>query len=373
MASLCQTAADAATAAAAHLRSATERGDVAQAVADAARAGHIVFLLADTAQTALADEIAAALRRRFPSDPWPPLLAITASARPLALLGCEYGVASPLTRQAEMLVRASDVVLVLAGARPSTDLLGAVERAVLRGAVVVGLGLPPSTVVAHPGITLPEAGGTASDRQAVRPVEQLIACQLALGHALADALAAQLPAEHPPDVRPALVFFGCINCNATLTIPRHLAGRRGVCPYCYNNTILAPDLSAPVSERRARMRFALREVALRVSLAPPGGSPLLLPGTATLGNLSTGGALFTIADSRVEVQPGDPLLIELTTPAFQRSLDLRGVVKRVTREANLTHIGLAFGDLAPAVAERLRILESNLVLRNLAAREPKDP
>lgn len=351
-------ASSALTATRALLDAATERGDVAQAAADALRAGRILYLLADTARGALAEEIAASLRRRFPDPLWPPVIPLTAGTRLLALIGCEHGASGPLSHQAEMLLCQGDVALLVLNSELSPDLLSAAALAVTQGATVAGLGMPPSPIQANPAILLPEA-----------PVERLIECQLALGNALAEALARLLPAERPADVEPALVSFGCMNCDAPLTIPRHLAGRRGVCPYCFNNTTLAPDLPTPENEKRAHMRFALRQVALRVSLVSPTRAPLQLPGQIVLENLSPGGLLFTLIDSRLELQPDDPLLIELSTPAFQRPLTLNGSVKRVTREAKLCRVGVAFRELRPAIAERLHILESNLVLRHLSPRE----
>ena len=345
------------------LNAATERGDVAQAVVGALRAGHILFLVADMAHTGVGEEVGASVRRRFASDYWPPLLTLTVNTQPMALIGIEQSISKPLSRQAEMLIRTGDVALVLAGPEPSGDLREAVERAKAQGAVVAGLGLPAASVEADPAVVLPEAS-----------VERCLECQLALGDALAETLARELPAEHPADLDPALVLFGCANCDMTLTIPRHLAGRHGVCPYCFNNTILAPGVAAAQNEKRAHMRFALRNVALRVFLAPPGRPALLLPGHVTLENLSAGGLLFSVTDSRVEIQPDDPLLAELTTAAFQRPIEAHGLVRRVSREVNLTHIGIAFHDIPAATAERLRILESNIVLRNLAPRtEPRTP
>jgi len=339
---------------------AIEHGDVAQTVIDALLGGHILFLLADASHTALAEQLAAVLRRRSPAEPWPPVLTITANTPPLALIGCEYGVANPLSQQAEILIREGDVVLVLAGSCPSADLLHTVGLATSHGAVVVGLGLPPSSLKLRIGVSVPDA-----------PAEHLIECQLVLGDALVEALARQLPAEQPPEMEPALIRFGCTNCNADLAIPRHIRGRRGVCPHCYNNTVLAPGIEAAQNEKRAHMRFSLRECSLRVSLAPGDKAPIQLPGQVALENLSAGGLLLSIADSPVEVRLNDTLLVELTTPAFQRPLSLRGSVRRVTREANLSHVAIAFHEVPPSTFERLRILEHNLVLRHATSRAPR--
>jgi len=362
MASIAEAARTAATSTLDLLGAAAERGDLAGTIAHALRSGHLLFLLADDSHAAIVGEMAAALGRRFPEPRWPPRLALTPGPRGLALIGCDYGAARPLTHQVEALVRPGDVLLAVAAGQPSPDLLGALGIAAAQGAVVAGLGLPPSAIQADPVISLPEA-----------PTERLVECQLALANALAETLAQQLPPERPADLPPALERFRCANCNAALAVPRHLAGRRGMCPHCYNNTILAPDSPAPDNESRSHMRFALRQCRLAVALAPENKPPVPLPGRTTFENLSPGGLLFSLADSAVELQPDDPLLVEITTPAFRRPLAVRGRVNRVTREATLTRIGVVFGELPPASAERLRILESNLVLRHLAPHQDEPP
>ena len=338
------------------LEAATVRGDVAATVADALIAGRTLFVLGEQAQTPLARHIADAVRRPFTSDIWPPVVTVTADTRPLALIGCAYGLSRPISQQVEMLVRTGDVVLVVAGREPSADVTAATGLAASQGAVVAGLGLPPCGVQADPAIALPEA-----------PPDRLAECQLALGHALAAALPDMLPAEHPADVEPALIPFGCTNCGVALTVLRHLAGRRGVCPHCCNNTVLGPG-SGDGADQRASLRFALRQCTLKVALAPPGRPLVAVPGQTALENLGRGGLLFAIADCVLELQPGDRLVMELETPAFQQPLELGGAVNRVTREAGLHRIGVVFADCTPATAERLRILERNLVLRNLARR-----
>lgn len=338
------------------LEAATEDGDLAEAVAQAVVEGHALFLVADEPQAPLAEHLAAAIRRPFARDDWPPLVAVTPDPRRLALLGCAYSVARPLAQQLEMLVRLGDMALVLAGAQPTDDLLGAVELASSQGAIIAGLGLPGAAVEASPAVRIPEA-----------PADQVAQCQLALGHALANALADRLPAEPPADMMPALLPFGCTNCGAALIVPSHFAGRRGVCPFCCNNTTLAPDQAAESNEHRTFVRFALRKCTLRVALTPPGKPPVPIPGQAILENLSRGGLLVALADSPVEIQPGDTLDLELTTPAFHKPVALQGTVHRVTREPGVHRIGVIFADLPPATAERLRILERNLVLRNLTA------
>jgi len=362
MPSLPEQARHAARSSLALLDAAAEQGDLSQAAADALLGGHVLILLADPSHGCLAEQIAAATRRRFPNDLWPPLLAITADARALALIGCEDGAANPLAQQAEMLVRAGDVVVVLAGAKPSADLVVASVLAASQGAAVAGLGLPPCDLRAQLAVTLPDA-----------PAERLIEAQLALGHALVEGLAQRLPAEAPSGVEPALLRSACTNCGAALAIPRHLAGRRGVCPSCYNNTALAPEFAPPDGEKRVHMRFSLRDCVLRVELAPPQKPPIPLPGQIALENLSFGGLLFAIAGSPVELQPNDPLHLELQTPAFLSPLALHGIVVRVTREAALHRVGVVFRDTPPAIAERLRVLERNLVLRHLTSRAAPTP
>ena len=335
----------------------TEEGDLCETIAGALLSGHALFLVADPSHVALAGEIASAVRRRFPSDLWPPLLTLRADSRLLALIGSEYGAAVPLSQQVEELVRSGDVALLLAGSRPSADLAGAAALAAAEGATVASLGLASSPVAPRPALSLPQA-----------PIEQLVECQLILGHALVEALAQRLPPEAPPGIEPALAPSACSNCNASLAVPRHLAGRRGVCPFCFNNTTLAPGLAPAQNEKRTHMRFALRDCSLSVSLAQPDKPPVPVHGQILLENLSVGGLLFSLAGSLLEIQPSDALFLSLSVPAFERLLVLDGTVVRVTREAALHLIAVVFRDLAPATAERLRILERNLVLRNLTAR-----
>jgi len=356
MPSLTEQARQAARDAMALLEAAVEHGDLAEAIAGALLDGRTLFLLADPSHTALAETLAAALRRRFPSDLWPPLLTLTADLRPLALIGCEYGGANPLSQQAEELVRRGDIVLALSGAQPSNDLIGAVGTALSQGAAVAALGPAFAKFPSQTSVTLPQAA----------PPERVAECQLVLGHALAEALVRRLPAYPPSGTQLALLRSACTNCGAALTAPRHLAGRHGVCPHCFNNTVLAPE--AVASEKRIHMRFALLDCSLGVSLTPPGKPALRVPGQITLENVSVGGLLFALAGSPLELQPGDLLAMELSTPAFLSPLPLAGSVIRGTREATVHRVGVLFGDLPPAVAERLRLLERNLVLRHLAAR-----
>lgn len=336
------------------LEAATARGDLAATVAEALLAGRVLYVLADGSQGPLATQIADAVGQCFGSPVWPPVVALTPDTRLLALVGSDHRADRPLAEQAELLVRPGDVVMVLTDGQPGADLTAAADHARSQGAAVAGLGLPPSGLEADPAIGLPEA-----------PPARLAACQLALGQALAGELAARLPAE-PPDADPAMVAFPCTNCAAALAVVRHLAGRRGVCPHCYNNTILAPDHAD--NEHRAHLRFALRECALAVALAPPDKPLIGLPGQIALENISPGGLLFGAVDCPLELRPGDHLVIELTTPAFKQPVELSGTVNRVTREAARHVVGVVFADCSAAALERLRVLERNLVLRNLAAR-----
>ena len=378
MPSLIEQARQAAREALALFDAAVEHGDLAEAIAAAVLDGHTLFLLADPSHAALAEGLADALRRHFTSDLWPPVLTLTADVRPLALIGCAYGGNNPLSQQAEELVRRGDVVLALSGAQPSNDLIGAVGTAVSQGAVVLALGPAFAKFPSQASVTLPSgagilpadslrAGGTPAPRDAAP--ERVVECQLVLGHALAEGLARRLPAAPPSGSQPALLRSACANCDAPLTVPRHLAGRHGVCPHCFNNTVLAPESAG--SEKRVHMRFALLDCSLAVTLTPLGKPPLRVPGQISLENISLGGLLFAMAGSPLELQPGDLLALELSTPAFLSPLPLAGSVIRVTREATVHRVGVLFGDLPPAVAERLRLLERNLVLRHLAARPPR--
>ena len=338
------------------LAAASARGDLAATTAEALGAGRALFLLAEGAQSTLAHHVADAIRRPFDDDVWPPVATIVADTRPLALIGCDYAVARPITHQVEMLVRTGDVAMVLADPEPSADLRGAVGLAASQGAVVAGLGLPPCGIQADPAVALPAA-----------PADRLALCQLALGRALARALRERLPAEHPPGVEPALIAFECANCGAALTVRRHLAGRTGVCPCCYNNTVLAPGHD-PDHEHRASLRFALRQCTLQVALAPRDKPLVALPGDLALENLGSGGLRFAAPRCPIDLQPGNRLVMELDTPAFRSPILLDGSINRVVREADLHRVGVVFDPLTPATAERLRILERNLVLRNLAHR-----
>jgi len=339
------------------LEAAAEHGELVDAIAGALLAGRALALLAEPPHAPIAREIAHAIRRPFGHDLWPPLLTLTPDPRLLSLIGCDYGLAEPLAHQAELLLLARDVALVVAGPQPSDDLRRALGIAATRGAVVAALGLPPCDIQAQPRVSLPQA-----------PDDQLLACQLALGHALAHTLAERLPRDHPHGLDTPLAAFHCDNCHTPHIVPAHLAGRRGVCPACYNNILLAPDLASPDAEQRSSLRFGLRQCSLALALAAPNKPPVPVPGQMTLANLSRGGLLCDVANPGVELQPGDPIHIKLHTPAFQQPLLLPGTVLRITREQGRHRIGIVFGDCPPATTERLRILERNLVLRHLTAR-----
>jgi len=336
------------------LYAAEARGDLAATAADALLLGRVLFVLADGAGAPLAEQIAAAIRSPFAAAAWPPVLTVTQDPSALALVGSDYAVARPICQQVELLARAGDVALVLAPPEPSADLAGAAALAASQGVTVAGLGLPPCPIDADPAVILHEAAAA-----------QIAACQIALGLALADTLAERLPPEPPAGVDAPVVVFGCTNCGGPLVAVRHLAGRQGVCPHCYNNTTLAPGTDGG-GEQRASLRFALRQCTLGVALAPPNRPLVAVPGRIELENLGRGGLLFAVADCTVHLDPGDRVVMELTTPAFAQPLELTGSILRITREADRHCIGVVFTGLAPATAERLRILERNLVLRNLA-------
>ncbi|MFP4058663.1 MAG: PilZ domain-containing protein [Candidatus Brocadiia bacterium] len=341
---------------------AVERGDLAGTIAGALLEGRLLAFLADAPHAPVAQALADALRRRFPHDHWPPALVVDPQTPSLALYGIEFGVPDPLTRKAETLLREGDVALLVAGAEPSGDLAAAAAAAAAQGARVAALGLPACGLEAEPAIELPQA-----------PAGVLVLAQALLASALSEALASQLPQEPPAGLEPALAAFPCTNCQAPLAAPPHLAGRLGVCPACYNNTVLAPHLPRGEHEKRAFLRFALRHCALRVELAPDGKAPLQLPGQVSLDNLSPGGLRFTLLEPSVELQPDDRLRVHIDTPAFHKTLSLEARVKRVTREDRRHRVGAVFVDCPPATAERLRILERNLVLRHLTPRAAATP
>ena len=357
MASLAEEARRAARQCVELLDRATEEGDAAEAVAESLRTGHILFLIAASPSAWVSAAIAAHIRGSHADPAWPPVLAITDDTGLLALVGCGYETAEPLRRQAELLVAQGDAAVLLGPCGVSAQLRDAAQAAAAQGAVVVSLGTPPSGVEARASIALPDA----------QPA-QLARCQLALGHALAAGLAARLPVERPSDVEPALLSFRCPNCGSPFAVPRRLAGRHGTCPHCYGNLTLPSAGGAGEDEGRAHLRFALRECTLAVSLAQVGEPALAVPGQTQLTNLSRGGLLFVTGGCPVEIQPGDSLLIDIATPAFEHPLRVACSAVRVTREAARQHVGVVFGELPPAVAERLRLLERTVVLRSLAAR-----
>ena len=341
---------------------ATEEGDATEAVAESLRTGHILFLIAAPPSAWVSAAVAARIRGDRADPEWPPVLALTNDTGPLALVGCGYETAEPLRRQAEVLVAQGDAAVLLGPCGASGPLRAAAQAAAAQGAVVVSLGTPPSGVEARASIVLPEA----------QP-GQLARCQLALGHALAAGLAARLPVERPSDVEPALLSFRCANCGSSFAVPRRLAGRHGTCPHCYSNLTLPSAGGASENEGRAHLRFALRECTLAISLAQVGEPALAVPGQTQLTNLSRGGLLFVTGGCPVEIQPGDPLLIDIATPAFEHPLRVACSAVRVTREAARQHVGVVFGELPPAVAERLGLLERNAMLRALAARPASAP
>ena len=340
---------------AALLSDSAEDGDLVDAVVRAMMSGHILYLIAAEPYGRVAEAMATLLRDTFDDPTWPPLFALTAESSLHALVGREYGPRDPLCCQSELFVREGDVALLLPAEGPAPGLVGAARVARSQGATVAGLGHLPAEVQAQPRLALPEA-----------PEGEVACCLLAIGEALAAALAERLPAQRPDEPEPAIACCSCANCGGALAVPRHLLGRRGTCPHCHNNTALDHPPHRGENESRVHMRFGLRDCGLRVSLAPEGKPRVPIPGTATVANLSRGGLLFALAASPVAVEPGDPVLVELTTPAFERPLTIRGTVRRVCRDAAGHYVGVVFASVPPAVAERLCILERNLVLRNLA-------
>lgn len=338
------------------LARAAEDDDVVDTVARSVEAGHVLFLLAEGSSGWLAEAVASSIRGHFRQAHWPPVLLLTDETRLLTLIGCDYDAADPLCRQVETLARQGDVVVLLTGRQASSDAVGAARLAAGQEAIVAALGAPPPAAECQASVTLPEAAAG-----------QVARCQLLLGQALAAGLAGRLPTDRPDDVPSALLTFPCANCGATLAVPRHLAGHRGTCPVCYNNTQLARD-AAPHTEHRAHMRFALRECTVAAWLTSADQPTVAVPGEIRLENLSRGGLLFVVGGCPLEIQPDDAVLIDLTTPAFEHPLRVAGTVNRVTREAARQHVGVVFESPPPAVAERLRLLERNIVLRNLAGR-----
>jgi hypothetical protein len=331
-----------------------EEGDLAAAIGDALAAGHVLYLIADEPAAWLAGEIAAALRRRFPDPAWPPVFAVAPDAHLLALLGRDYGIEDPLRLQCEILLRPGDLALLLPCGEPDPDFLDLARLAAAQGATVAALGPALDGLDAHPRLSLPEGDPDTT-----------AAAQLALGLALAAVLADRLPAEPPEALLPAVEPFLCRNCAHPLLVPAHLAGRLGTCPYCHNNTVLGTSAAYADGDPRRRMRFTLRDCRLRLALAPPEGPSTPLAAQTTLENLSRGGLLCALVDCPVEITPDVPVRIELHTPAFEEPLVILGTVARVTREGPIQHVGMVFVSLEPTVAERLHILEQNLVLRNV--------
>lgn len=346
---------------AALLWDATAEGDLVAAAAQALISGRVLFLIADHPNAWLAAVIAAALRRDALDPAWPPVFAVTPDTRLLTLLGRDYGADHPLRLQCEILIRQGDVALLLPCAEPSSELFDAAGIAATRGATLATLGPELPAVGAELTLVLPAAQRAG-----------LHGAQLALGHAFAEALAAALPAAPPADLEPALEAFRCRNCAHPLAVPRHLAGRLGTCPTCHNNTVLGAAAALPDGDPRSRMRFTLRDCQLRLAIAPPAEPSTPIAAQITLENLSRSGLLAALADASAEIAVGDPLSIQLATPAFEEPLGILGAATRVTREGPIQHVGITFVSLEPTVAERLRALEQNIVLRNIAHPLPGD-
>jgi len=335
----------------------TEDGDLVAFVAEALTSGHVLFVVADDPNSWLAEETAAALRRGFVDEAWPPVFSVVPDSGSLSLFGRDYGVDHPLRLQCEILMRAGDVVLLLPGAEATEELLDVAAIAAARHATVASLGPALPDIEASPHIALPH------DNPGV-----LTCSQLGLAHAFAAALTAALPAAPPADLRPAVEFFRCANCSHPLTVPSHIVGRLGTCPYCHNNTTLGSSQALADGDPRRRMRFALRDCELHLALAPPDLPSTPIQAQTQLENLSRGGLLVALINSPVDVQPDDTLLVQIHVPAFEQPLELLGNAARVTREGSIQHVGILFVSLEPTVAERLRILEENVVLRNVVHR-----
>jgi hypothetical protein len=335
-----------------------EDGDLTSTVAEAMLSGHALVLIGEDETASLARDVAAALRPES-FAPWPPVLSVTPDTDLLMLLGRDYGVDDPLRLQCDVLLRQGDVALLLPSPEPGEELLGltsAIERCVARPAV---LGPDFQDLNVSPRITLPDG-----------PPACLHTAQRVLALALADALRQLLPVSAPADVPAALDSFRCGNCAAPLLVPAHLAGRLGTCPYCHNNTPLGQGVEDAPDDPRRRLRFTLRDCQVRVALAPPDRRSEPIDAHATLENLSRSGLLVALAAASAQLHPGDPLRIEIDTPAFASPLVVLGTVVRVTREGPIQHVAVSFVSLEPTVAERLHILEQDFVLRNVTRHAP---
>ena len=114
--------------------------DAATAVTEALRAGRKVLLFGNGGSAADAQHIAAELAGRLRAErAGLPAIALTVNPSVMTALSNDYGYEKVFSRQVEALAREGDIVVGISTSGASPNVVRALEAALVRGAVTVGL------------------------------------------------------------------------------------------------------------------------------------------------------------------------------------------------------------------------------------------
>jgi len=112
----------------------------AQAIVDAVRDGHVVYVCGDGGSAAQAQHLAGELVGRFLIDrPALPCVALTTDTSVLTAVANDFDFEQVFERQAEALIREGDVLIALSTSGESVNVLKAAALARGRGAKVIAL------------------------------------------------------------------------------------------------------------------------------------------------------------------------------------------------------------------------------------------
>jgi len=352
--------------------------EVAKILDKALRGGRTIFLMAQGPFAFLAQHAAAEFIGKFATDTQGeerrplPIVALTEDASLLSAVGSNYGTRHILARQVVTFVKKDDAVLCLTLNGSEGGLREALHLSKERGAVTVAVTGQDADEVED----LCDLCLRIPSKSQFRVEE----CQLIILHTVYNVIQDEMARTGEFEKTGAIIRFECPNCAERIAVMSRFAGRKGTCPRCHVHvTVPTPEPSAAAqepaaAEQRSHMRFSVKDCVLDVMRLKDGTLGERLKGHLGLEDLSQGGVQFLHlpltedADEEMTLSVGDRIRVRLNTPAFTEPITGTGEVRRVEpiKGKRGARYGVKFLALDSEAADKLRRLEDNVVLRNLA-------